>query len=555
MTFPSGNGGFSSNGANNQVPSDASDMRDFESTQVFTPMQDVPLPPQPPQQHASNAGMNGPAAGKRHHVWPWIVVALVVVLAGACAGLVAFFNIRALPGTTLWGVDVSGKTQQQIAQTISNEVDGTKIPVSYEGKTGSVTLSDLGVKVDAQQIAQEAVDAKRHENVFARYAPWAKHDVNPAIDAKDANPEVLDEQLGTNSIKPVDAKLQVGDDGSTITVIEGTEGHGADPTETANEAVRVVQSLGAQEPKTVEVQLKTISPAITTDEANKAKSTLDKLMAQKPGVYIGKERFAAFTPSMILAATTIDPNGNGTLPQGQIRNGNVVYDATVLQKAYDEQIKPNIKSTKEDREVIVNNNGTEIEVIKEGHDGVTLDDGTDANIGTKAIDAFGKGNGTVSVSGKLDPMKVKETKRHVVVDLSDHTVTALENGNAVKTMHMSAGQGNDYATGKCQASGDMCTPEGDFEIWLKYPSQNMSGTLTLSDGKRETWDVKNVGFVNYFSKSGCAIHRIATQTPYTDAQIQALGENTSHGCVGIGWDMAEWFYNWCVDGTSVHVQQ
>lgn len=217
--------------------------------------------------------------------------------------------------------------------------------------------------------------------------------MNPAIDAKDANPEALDEQLGTNSVKPVDAKLQVGDDGSTIAVIEGTEGHGADPTETANEAVRVVQSLGAQEPKTVEVQLKTISPAITTDEANKAKSTLDKLMAQKPGVYIGKERFAAFTPSMILAATTIDPNGNGTLPQGQIRNGNVVYDATALQKAYDEQIKPNIKSTKEDREVIVNNNGTEIEVIKEGHDGVTLDDGADANIGTKAIDAFGKERG------------------------------------------------------------------------------------------------------------------------------------------------------------------
>mgnify|MGYP000568008351 FL=1 len=154
-----------------------------------------------------------------------------------------------------------------------------------------------------------------------------------------------------------------------------------------------MQSLGAQEPKTVEVQLKTISPAITTDEANKAKSTLDKLMAQKPGVYIGKERFAAFTPSMILAATTIDPNGNGTLPQGQIRNGNVVYDATALQKAYDEQIKPNIKSTKEDREVIVNNNGTEIEVIKEGHDGVTLDDGADANIGTKAIDALARGTG------------------------------------------------------------------------------------------------------------------------------------------------------------------
>ncbi len=38
-------------------------------------------------------------------------------------------------------------------------------------------------------------------------------------------------------------------------------------------------------------------------------------------------------------------------------------------------------------------------------------------------------------------------------------------------------------------------------------------------------------------------------------RFRPWGENTSHGCVGIGWDMAEWFYNWCVDGTSVHVQQ
>ena len=136
MTFPSGNGGFSSNGASNQVPSDASDMRDFESTQVFTPMQDVPLPPQLPQQHDSNAGMNGPAAGKRHHVWPWIVLALVVVLAGACAGLVAFFNTRALPGPTLWGVDVSGKTQQQIAQAISNEVMAPRFRSATRAKPG-----------------------------------------------------------------------------------------------------------------------------------------------------------------------------------------------------------------------------------------------------------------------------------------------------------------------------------------------------------------------------------------------------------------------------------
>ena len=33
-----------------------------------------------------------------------------------------------------------------------------------------------------------------------------------------------------------------------------------------------------------------------------------------------------------------------------------------------------------------------------------------------------------------------------------------------------------------------------------------------------------------------------------------MGKNTSHGCVGVGWDQAEWFYNWCNMGTSVHIQ-
>ena len=30
--------------------------------------------------------------------------------------------------------------------------------------------------------------------------------------------------------------------------------------------------------------------------------------------------------------------------------------------------------------------------------------------------------------------------------------------------------------------------------------------------------------------------------------------NISHGCVGIGWDVSDWFYDWCLNGTTVHVQ-
>ena len=69
-------------------------------------------------------------------MWPWILVAVIVLIAAVCAGMIAFFNNRALPGTTLWGNNVTGKTQQQIAQTISDDVSNTKVKVSYNGKNG-----------------------------------------------------------------------------------------------------------------------------------------------------------------------------------------------------------------------------------------------------------------------------------------------------------------------------------------------------------------------------------------------------------------------------------
>ena len=62
-----------------------------------------------------------------------------------------------------------------------------------------------------------------------------------------------------------------------------------------------------------------------------------------------------------------------------------------------------------------------------------------------------------------------------------------------------------------------------------------------------------MGDVNYFSKDGCAIHRIAKSSFTGDATIANMN-NISHGCVGIGWDVSDWFYDWCLNGTTVHVQ-
>ena len=491
------------------------------------------------------------AAQKKHHSWPWITLVVVLLaLAGACGGAYWFFQSHALPGTTLWGNSMVGKSQRQIADIIDNQIDNTTVTAAYDGSESKFTLSDLGISVDSDAIASDVVNAKRDNAVWQRYAFWIKKDIAPTIDPAVADGTKIDKALDITVKQPVDAQVKLNADGNGFEVVPGQQGEGADAKAVAQSAITAVQTLGGEPAKNVNVQLKTTDPKITEAIANEAKSTLDKLVEAKISVTIGDHAVATFDAPAIAAAMTIDPNMQSKLTDNQTRNGYVVFDSDKIQDYYNTSMKPNLKTDREDRKVIVDNSGKEIKVESEGHDGVTVADGADANIGPSVVQALAKGSGKVEVEGKVDPMKTQTVKRHVVVDLSDGKVYAYENDNLIKAMSMSAGEGNIRGTGAC--TGDLCTPTGDFTIWLKYLSQDMSGNVTLSDGSRSKWDVKDVGFVNYFSKTGCAIHRIVS--PMTDAQIAAMNANTSHGCVGIGWDVAEWFYGWCLDGTSVHVQ-
>lgn len=522
---------------------------DGEATAVFAPV-DLASVAAP---SVAAAGDPPTAARKRRMIWPWIVGAVIVVLAAASGGGFWFFQSHALPGVTLWGTSMTGRSHAQIAAAINESVDAVSVPVSYEGASVDVTFADLGLSVDADAIADEVMDAKRDGAWWERYLPWAGQDVTvePAS-AQAADSTVLNDKLSVDEVKPVDAGVQLNADANGFDLVAGQNGQGADAEPVAVAAIDQIESLGSQaEAQPVTVELKSIEPTVTDDIATQAKATLDALVAEPVSIKIGDHQIAAIDAPALAAATTIDANENAKLADGQTRSGYVVFDAAKLQQYYDETIKANLATGREDREVIVNGNGDELDVITEGHDGVTVADGADSAIGTQAADLLAQGGGAITVDGTVDPMQTKTTKRHVVVDLSDNKVYAYENDQLIRSMSMSAGQGNDRTTGQCV--GDLCTPTGDFTIWLKYESQDMSGNVTLSDGSTSQWDVKDVGFVNYFSKSGCAIHRIASGSYMSDAQVASLG-NTSHGCVGIGWDQAEWFFNWCLMGTSVHVQ-
>lgn len=500
---------------------------------------------------AGSAGEHAAKPRGKRHLWIAIVAGIVLLLAAACGGAVWYFQSHALPGVTLWGHSVAGESLSKIEESVAHAADTTAVTVSYDGTETSVTLDDLGVSVDANAIARQAFDAKRSLPWYERYLPWVSADVAPSIDASGADPATLNKKLGITTDGAVDASVTLNDDGE-FEVSEASEGTGVDAKPVAEQAVAAVESLGTTQPQTVTLSLTQIEPAVTTQAAQNAKETLESLVENPVKIEIDGHEVASFSAQELLDAATIAPSG--TAGDGEVKKGDVIFSASRLQDSYDKDIKASFQPDAKDQSEIVNANGRVLEVTVQGHDGVTVADGGDSNVGTDALKVIAGDADAVSIDGSVTAMKTTKETRNLVADLSDHTLTAYVDGKAVKTVHITAGQGNDYATGKCK-NGDMCTPEGNFEVWLKYPEQDMSGTLTLSDGSTETWDVKGVHYVNYFSKSGCAIHRIATDTAMSDAQIAAMGKNTSHGCIGIGWDVAEWFYDFMLMGTSVTVQE
>jgi hypothetical protein len=114
--------------------------------------------------------------------------------------------------------------------------------------------------------------------------------------------------------------------------------------------------------------------------------------------------------------------------------------------------------------------------------------------------------------------------REIVIELGRQSIYAYENGVLKKRALIS--------------SGKMITPTvlGDYQIYLKYRSQTMSGP---------GYSLDNVEWPMYFY-AGYAIHGTWWHTMF--------GTPMSHGCVNLTNADAQWFWEFAPLGTAVHVR-
>jgi lipoprotein-anchoring transpeptidase ErfK/SrfK len=122
-----------------------------------------------------------------------------------------------------------------------------------------------------------------------------------------------------------------------------------------------------------------------------------------------------------------------------------------------------------------------------------------------------------------EPSEITE-ERWIDVDLSEQTLTAYENGIAVRTTLVSTGLPGTP------------TPTGQFRIWIKFRTDDMEGP---------GYYIKDVPYVMYFYR-GYGLHGVTWHGNF--------GHPMSHGCVNLPTEEAEWLFGWADVGTLVNVR-
>ena len=88
------------------------------------------------------------------------------------------------------------------------------------------------------------------------------------------------------------------------------------------------------------------------------------------------------------------------------------------------------------------------------------------------------------------------------------------------------------------------TPIGEFRIFSRVYNETMSGGRS-----GESWYVEGVLFTQYFTDRGHALH---LNYWASDSAFGHVG--TSHGCIGMRYADAEFFWNFATYGTRVVIQ-
>lgn len=446
-------------------------------------------------------------APKKHRTGLWVGIgagALLVALGAASMVLIA-------PGTTIAGVPVGGLTPGAAAEVVESRLADLEITLTDVAGTPVITGSELGASVDAATLADAAFAERPMWNVGSWMSGPIDGDI--ALDPVVAH-KALRAVAPASYEDAVDAAVVFDDASVTYVTTPAVAGTGIDLT---GLTAAMADALASDREAGVYSGAATEAPAAVSDADAGDVATKLNTMLTTLGFYVGEERTVPVAPAV--AATWIDVVDE----DGVLR---IVADEALIQATVD-ALPAAVDRAPVAAETITNTHGTVLRELTAGVNGRALGDTS-----TVAADFASK----IEAGEAVQPIAVTETPfestalvRQIDVNLSNQTVSAIENGNVVDSWYMSSG------------IGENATHTGSFQIGWKTSSQNM-GNRDLT--KAPNYFQPDVPWVMYFNGDE-AFHGVYWHSNF--------GSPMSHGCVGMPIWKAQWLYEWSPEGVTVNV--
>ena len=469
---------------------------------------------------------------RRRRRWPLGVAAAALLLLGVVgAGGYAYashYDGRAVPGTTVAGTDVSGKSREQVVAAIENRAKSAKVDISGD-VTASASLADLGTTVDAQATA-DAVMARGDSLGEKLQALVSKGEV-PVVTTTNTTTvsSYATSLIPEDRAKARNATVVLSEDGTTFSTTSASNGASLDVNALEQAAQKAATSLGSS---SVSLTMTDAAPKVSDDEAQKVADKANNWVSQDVTITLDEDSYTAENTDK--ASWIKVTNSAESAPTIAVDSAKV--SQWVQAQAEEAKVEPVTGQRN------VNASGKVVSTPTEAKDGKTVNNadtvaksitesfGSDkaytGTFETTAVKAEWKER-TIAAGAENLPYQAAPGEKWVDLNLSNKTVTAYEGATVVHG-----------PVSIVDGAAETPTVTGTYKVYLQYESQTMRGEN--ADGS--PYVAENVPWVSYFY-SGYAFHGAGWRSSF--------GYSDSHGCVNMPVPEAQWIYNWVDTNTVV----
>lgn len=447
-----------------------------------------------------------------------VLAAVVLVLV---VGLLTLVSHMSLLRVSVGGVRLSPRTTWDTVQR-NVEPLASNYRLKVQDETGTVTeygLSEAGITISTAASIDAAMAAQRPPELWKRLAWWQRRDIPLTLQVDRQEFQGFLQTKLTKPVKPlVNATVQT--DGGQLVVVPEQIGRGytiADAENTVRDSVAYLKT----QPLVLTDQ--DLVPPVRTPAAEEAKRRAEPMLTETIAFTVRGRALQASRADIAawleFSAVDMDHTIDITVDSGRILE-------------YLNRVGLSSAQAPRSQVVMTDPNG-QSQVLIPGRGGLDIvnKDAVAAEIAKKVL-AGQSFSADIPVDYSA-PQTVTAAPRPkwLVVNLTTKRMYAYEQDKLVKTVLISAG------------SPTYPTVLGEYKINSKVRRQDMRGDN--ADGSR--YFQPDVEWVNYFYGS-YAIHGNYWRPASWFGNI-----NSSHGCVGIMNDDAEWIYNWAPVGTPIIV--